>query len=162
MPNCRSSPRWTLALTSMAFFMVALDALVVATALPAIRHDLHASISTLQWTVNAYSLTYGAGIITAAALGAIAPADIGKASGVNSTMQRFGGVFGVAIATAVVASNGHLGATAAFTAGFRPVLASVAALSLLGAISAAAVGSRRRRVAKSSEPAPVAAPALTN
>jgi len=61
--------RWALALTSVAFFMVALDALVVTTALPAIGHDLHAGLSSLQWTVNAYGLSYAAGIITAAALG---------------------------------------------------------------------------------------------
>ena len=60
---------WTLAVTSVAFFMVALDALVVITALPAMQHDLKASLSTLQWTVNAYGLTYAAGIITAAAIG---------------------------------------------------------------------------------------------
>ncbi len=65
----KSSPRWTLAVMSLAFFMVTLDALVVATALPAIHRDLHASVSTLAWTVNAYSLTFAAGIITAAALG---------------------------------------------------------------------------------------------
>jgi len=69
MADTRCSPRWTLGLTSIAFFMVALDALVVATALPAIQRDLHASFSTLEWTVNAYALTYAAGIITAAALG---------------------------------------------------------------------------------------------
>jgi EmrB/QacA subfamily drug resistance transporter len=63
------SPRWTVILTSIAFFMVALDALVVITALPAIHRDLGASLSTLEWTVNAYTLAYAAGIITAAALG---------------------------------------------------------------------------------------------
>jgi EmrB/QacA subfamily drug resistance transporter len=65
----RTSPRWTLGLTSIAFFMVALDALVVTTALPAIQRDLHVGVTTLEWTVNAYALTYAAGIITAAALG---------------------------------------------------------------------------------------------
>jgi EmrB/QacA subfamily drug resistance transporter len=60
---------WTLGLTSGAFFMVALDALVVITALPAMQRDLGAGLSTLQWTVNAYGITYAAGIITAAALG---------------------------------------------------------------------------------------------
>ena len=64
-----SSGRWTLALTSLAFFMVALDALVVITALPAMHRDLGASLSTLEWTINAYILTFAAGIITAAALG---------------------------------------------------------------------------------------------
>jgi EmrB/QacA subfamily drug resistance transporter len=60
---------WTLLVTSGAFFMVALDALVVITALPAMGRDLHAGLATLQWTVNSYGLTYAAGIITAAALG---------------------------------------------------------------------------------------------
>src|SRR5215472_18534201 len=60
---------WTLGLTSVAFFMVALDSLVVVTALPAIHRDVGGSISTLEWTVNAFTLTYAAGIITAAALG---------------------------------------------------------------------------------------------
>ena len=69
MQPTRHSPRWTLALTSIGLFMVTLDALVVATALPAIQRDVHASISTLEWTVNAYALTYAAGIVTAAALG---------------------------------------------------------------------------------------------
>ncbi len=60
---------WVLALTSTAFFMVALDSLVVVTALPRIRDDLHVGLSTLQWTVNAYGITFAAGINTAAALG---------------------------------------------------------------------------------------------
>jgi len=65
----RPRPIWTLALTAVAFFMVALDSLVVVTALPAIHRDIGGSISTLEWTVNAFTLTYAAGIITAAALG---------------------------------------------------------------------------------------------
>ena len=68
-PIHRPRPIWTLALTAIAFFMVALDALVVVTALPAIQRDLHASLSTLEWTVNAFTLAFAAGIITAAALG---------------------------------------------------------------------------------------------
>ena len=65
----RPRPIWTVALTAVAFFMVALDALVVITALPAIQRDLHASISMLEWTVNAFTLAFAAGIITATALG---------------------------------------------------------------------------------------------
>jgi len=65
----RSSPRWVLALTSLASFMAALDTLVVTTALPSIGRSLGAGLSTLQWTVNAYELSYAAGIITAVALG---------------------------------------------------------------------------------------------
>src|SRR5258706_13241347 len=66
----RSSLRpWTLALTSVAFFMVVLDSLVVITALPAIRREFGASLATLQWTVNAFTLAFASGIITGAALG---------------------------------------------------------------------------------------------
>src|SRR6266542_1176915 len=67
--TARSSRASTMALTSVAFFMVALDLLVVITALPAMQRDLGASLSTLEWTINAYTLPYAAGIITAAALG---------------------------------------------------------------------------------------------
>jgi len=61
--------RWVLILTSAASLMVALDALVVATALNTIRGDLHASLATLEWTVNAYSLSFAVLLITGAALG---------------------------------------------------------------------------------------------
>jgi EmrB/QacA subfamily drug resistance transporter len=58
-----------LALASVAALMVALDQLVVATALSTIRANLHASIATLEWTVNAYSLSFAVLLITGAALG---------------------------------------------------------------------------------------------
>src|ERR671936_136626 len=67
--DARPRPVWTLVLTAVAFFMVALDSLVVVTALPAIQRDLHASLSTLEWTMNAFTLAFAAGITTAAALG---------------------------------------------------------------------------------------------
>src|SRR5438094_4168844 len=60
---------WTLAITSLALFMVSLDNLVVTTALPVIRRDLHATISQLEWTVNAYTLTFAVLLLTGAALG---------------------------------------------------------------------------------------------
>jgi EmrB/QacA subfamily drug resistance transporter len=60
---------WVLGLTSAAYFMVVLDALVVITALPRMQADLHVGLSSLQWTVNAYGIAFAAGIITAAALG---------------------------------------------------------------------------------------------
>jgi EmrB/QacA subfamily drug resistance transporter len=68
MEISKRSRGWTLVLTSIAFFMVTLDSLVVITALPSIQRDLHADIGSLEWTVNAYTLG-AAGIITAAALG---------------------------------------------------------------------------------------------
>ncbi len=60
---------WTFAATSLALVMVTLDNLVVTTALPVIRKDLHASIEGLEWTVNAYTLTFAVLLLTGAALG---------------------------------------------------------------------------------------------
>ena len=60
---------WVLALTSVASFMVSLDTQVVATALPVIRVHLHASLTALEWTVNAYTLTFAVLLLTGAALG---------------------------------------------------------------------------------------------
>jgi EmrB/QacA subfamily drug resistance transporter len=66
-----ATPRlgWVLGLTSTGYFMVVLDSVVVITALPRMQHDLHTSLSSLQWTLNAYGIAFAAGIITAAALG---------------------------------------------------------------------------------------------
>jgi len=61
--------RWALALASVASFMVVLDLLVVATALSTIRLDLGASIGQLEWTVNAYTLSFAVLLMTAAAIG---------------------------------------------------------------------------------------------
>jgi EmrB/QacA subfamily drug resistance transporter len=60
---------WTFAITSVALFMVVLDNLVVSTAIPVIRVDLGASIEQLEWTVNAYTLTFAVLLLTGAALG---------------------------------------------------------------------------------------------
>ncbi len=60
---------WTLAIVSVALFMVVLDNLVVSVALPTIHRDLGASIQALEWTVNAYVLTYAVLLLTGAALG---------------------------------------------------------------------------------------------
>ena len=64
-----SSQRTTVLLTVVAYFMVTLDALVVVTALPSIHRSLGGGISTLQWTVSAYTIAFGAGILTASAIG---------------------------------------------------------------------------------------------
>jgi EmrB/QacA subfamily drug resistance transporter len=60
---------WTFVITSLALFMVVLDNLVVSTALPVIRTDLDASLEELEWTVNAYTLTFAVFLLTGAALG---------------------------------------------------------------------------------------------
>ena len=65
----RSQIIWTFAITSLGLFMVTLDNLVVTTALPVIRRDLHANLSQLEWTVNAYTLTFAVLLLTGAALG---------------------------------------------------------------------------------------------
>src|SRR5436189_37594 len=60
---------WAFAISSLAVFMVTLDNLVVTTAVPVIRRDLHAGIGGLEWTVNAYTLTFAVLLLTGAALG---------------------------------------------------------------------------------------------
>src|SRR3954463_10685176 len=65
----KQSMVWTFIITSVALFMVTLDNLVVTTALPVIRVDLHSGISGLEWTVNAYTLTFAVLLLTGAALG---------------------------------------------------------------------------------------------
>src|SRR3954447_122828 len=60
---------WTFVVTSLALVMVTLDNLVVTTALPVVRKDLHASIEGLEWTVNAYTLTFAVLLLTGSALG---------------------------------------------------------------------------------------------
>jgi len=66
-----TTPRtlWTFVITSVALFMVVLDNLVVSTAIPVIRVDLGASLEELEWTVNAFTLTFAVFLLTGAALG---------------------------------------------------------------------------------------------
>ncbi len=67
--TAKSRTIWTFAITSAAVFMATLDNLVVTTALPVIRKDLHATVESLEWTVNAYTLTFAVLLLTGAALG---------------------------------------------------------------------------------------------
>lgn len=70
-PTSARRPRagWTFAIVSVALFMTALDNLVVSTALPTIRVDLGASLESLEWTVNAYTLAFAVLLLAGAALG---------------------------------------------------------------------------------------------
>jgi EmrB/QacA subfamily drug resistance transporter len=63
------NPTWTLVAASLALMMAFLDALVVTTALPTLRHSLHTSLGNLEWTVNAYNLSLACMLLTGAALG---------------------------------------------------------------------------------------------
>jgi EmrB/QacA subfamily drug resistance transporter len=95
--SARTKTIWTFVITSIALFMVTLDNLVVTMALPRIRLDLGATIEDLEWTVNAYTLSFAVLLLTGAALG-----------------DRFGrrrlfavglGIFTVASAAAALAPN---------------------------------------------------------
>ncbi len=65
----RSRAVWAVVITGLALFMASLDNLVVSTALPVIREHLHAGLSGLEWTVNAYTLTFAVLLLSAAAVG---------------------------------------------------------------------------------------------
>jgi len=67
----RSRAVWAVVITGMALFMASLDNLVVSTALPVIREHLHAGLSGLEWTVNAYTLTFAVLMVTGGRLGDI-------------------------------------------------------------------------------------------
>jgi hypothetical protein len=87
---------------------------------------------------------------SAAALNAVAPGSLGKASAIFSTLRQFGAVFGIAIGTAIFNSNGSLASPAAVTSGYRPAMAAAAGFSVLGAVAAVAI--RKRAAAVGPEP----------
>ena len=114
-----------LALTSVAFFMVSLDALVVVTALPAIHRSIGGSIGTLEWAVNAYGLTFAAGIITAAALG--------ERLGRRRVYAAGLAVFTLASAACAVAPNAGLLIAARAVQGLGAAAVTPLALTILAA-----------------------------
>jgi len=123
---------WTLALTSIAFFMVTLDTLVVVTALPSIHRDLGGSMSTLEWAVNAFVLTYAAGIITASTVA-------------DRSGRRTVFIAGLALFTAASIASA-LAPTAAFLIGARAVQGAGAAMVMPVSLTilTAAFGPARR------------------
>ena len=60
---------WTLAAVSFGLFMIMLDNTIVNVALPSIQRSLHMSLSSLEWIVTAYALTFAALLITGGKLG---------------------------------------------------------------------------------------------
>src|SRR5262249_3104113 len=71
--------------------------------------------------------------VPTAVLDAVSPEEMGTASGVNNMLQRFGGVFGIAVGTAVFGARGGLGTPASFTDGLPPALAVAAPPAVSGA-----------------------------
>ena len=122
MPDSRRRA-WTLAIVSVGLFMVVLDNLVVSVALPSIHRDLGASIQALEWTVNAYTLSYAVLLLTGSALGDL----LGR-----KRMFMFGiGLFTLSSAAAALApSTGALIAARAVQ-GFGAAIATPLTLTLL-------------------------------
>ena len=83
--TARHTTLWTFVITSVALFMVTLDNLVVTTAIPVLRTDLGASLESLEWTVNAYTLTFAVLLMTGAALGDTSAAGSSSRSGSASS-----------------------------------------------------------------------------
>ena len=96
--------------------------------------------------------------VPTAVLNAVAPGELGKASGINYMMQRFGAVFAIAVASAVFAARGSLGTPAGVTGGFRPALAVCAGFALLAALAAVAIAAPKAQPAP--DPGLAAAPLL--
>jgi EmrB/QacA subfamily drug resistance transporter len=107
----------------------------------------------LALLVSGIGISMALPTVPTAVLSSVAPAEMGKASGVINMMQRFGAVFAVAIASSVFAAFGHLGSAASVTSGFRPAMVVATGLSLLGAITALALTTRRREAVSEPEPA---------
>jgi EmrB/QacA subfamily drug resistance transporter len=82
--------------------------------------------------------------VTKAVVGSVPAVDIGKASGVFSTMRQLGGAFGVAILAAVFTTAGSYSSAGAFSDGFAPALAAAAGLALAGGLAAVALPGRRK------------------
>ena len=118
-------PRWVLGVASVASLMVALDMLVVTTALPAIRAHLGASIAQLEWTVNAYTLSFAVLLMTGAALG--------DRLGRRRMFAAGLGLFSLASAACALAPNVGLLIAARAVQGAGAALVMPLGLTLIGA-----------------------------
>ncbi|HEX6449695.1 MAG TPA: MFS transporter [Trebonia sp.] len=126
---------WVLALTAAAGLIVALDQLVVATALQTIRQDLHASLASLEWTASAFSLSFAVLMIPGA--------ELGDRIGRKRTYLTGLTIFALASAACALAPNIGLLITARVVQGVGAALVMPTALALL---TAATPPSRRGAV----------------
>ena len=97
---------------------------------------------TLALLVSGIGISMALPTVPTAVLSAVAPHEMGKASGINYMAQRLGGVFAIAISTAVFSANRNLGTSASVTSGFKPALAACAGLALAATLGATAIISR--------------------
>src|ERR1700722_9561615 len=97
VPGARQRAVWAVLITGLALFMASLDNLVVTTALPVIRVQLHSGLSGLEGTVNAYTLTFAVLLLTAAA--------VGERFGRRRTFTAGIAIFTTASALAAIAPN---------------------------------------------------------
>ena len=134
-PAKPSSFGWAIAVTGIAQFMAGLDNLVVTMALPVIRERLHASLGALEWTVNAYTLTFAVLLLAGAA--------IGDRFGRRRTFLFGIGLFTVASAVSALAPNVSVLIAARALQGAGGALIVPLSLTLLSA----AVEPARRNVA---------------
>jgi len=133
----------------LAFWLLSLGQLVGAgfawVALNA--SDASTTAVVLALLVAGIGISMALPTVPTAVLSAVAPSEMGKASGVNSTLQRFGAVFAIAIVSSVFEAYGDLGSPAAFSDGFAPALGACAAFSLLGTLAALVIAPKPQAVA---------------
>src|SRR3954462_9915749 len=140
---------WVLALAALASCMTALDTLVVATSLTTIRLDLGASVAQLEWTVNAYNLSFAVLLMTAAALGDRFGRRRLFAGGLGLFALAWAGAALAPSVGALIAARAVQGAGAALVTTLALALLSAAfpperrgaALGIFGAITGVAVAS---------------------
>jgi MFS family permease len=125
MTTNRAAQRWILALTSVGSFLVVLDMLVVATALTTIHRDLGASIEDLEWTVNAYTLSFAVFLMSAAT--------VGDRYGRRGVYAAGLGLFAVASAACALSTNVGALIAARAVQGVGAAVVMPLALSLLNA-----------------------------
>ena len=130
-------PLWTYLACCIAVFMISMDNLIVTNALPVIRQALHTGLEGLEWTVNAYTMTFdlilpfliaGTGLgfffapITRLTL-RYAPGQFeGIASGTSNALRQVGTVLGIAVLGSVFSAAGGLGSPGQFTTGLTAAL----------------------------------------
>lgn len=134
----RAAPLWlAIVAASLPMFMATLDNLVMTTALPVIRTDLHASVGQLSWFVNAYTLAFATFMLPAATLG----------DRLGRRRVMMGGIVlftGASIAAALSTTSGSLIAARAVeglgAAAIMPLSLSLLAASVPERLRPAAIG----------------------